>query len=188
MRANRDAGSRRRPGGGSVAAKYHPIDPIAEHLPKGEVRGRVLVVSDYRLLNLSHAAAICAAGYVTYTAVTCTDVPRIFERFNVNCIDLIAFASLVHGWHHQEAEDRPASMPSTSDARWQIRNILEVVEMVAARQQTPPIVLVATDLIAHECYNISRDALDEAGIDVHTYSASNPPSIIAFLASSNAGC
>ncbi|MFW6438311.1 MAG: hypothetical protein ACOCZ7_04775 [Armatimonadota bacterium] len=161
--------------------RHMPADPIAEHLPRGEIRGRVLVVSDYRLLNLSHAAAVCAAGYAVYTAVTCTDVPRVFERFDIDRIDLIAFASLVHGWHHEEAEERPEGMPTNTDSRWQIRNILQVVEIVASRQDTPPIVLVATDLIAHECYNISRDALEEAGVAVHTYSASNPPSIVKFL-------
>ncbi len=157
------------------------VDPVDEHLPKGEVQGRVLVVADYRLLNLAHAAAVCAAGYAVYTAVTCTDVPRIYERFTVDHIDLIVFASLVHGWHHEAAEERPLEMPVQTDVKWQIRNILQVVETVSLRQQTRPKVLVATDLISHECYSISRDALEAAGIDVSTYSAGNPPSIIGFL-------
>jgi len=80
------------------------LEPVDEYLPEGEPLGCVLVVSDYRLLNLSHASALRKAGYAVYTAVTCTDVPRMYETFEVQHIDLIAFASLVHGWYHQEAE------------------------------------------------------------------------------------
>jgi len=157
------------------------VHPVDEHPARGDVRGHVLVISDYKLLNLSHAAALCAAGYTVYTAVTCTDVPRIYERFDVGHIDLIVFASLVHGWHHEEAEARPPDMPVRTDVKWQIRNILQVVSTVSSRQQNPPKVLVATDLIAYDCYSISRDALEEAGVDVSTYSAGNPPSIVGFL-------
>ena len=157
------------------------VNPVDEHLPKGEVRGRVLVISDYRPLNLAHAAAVCAAGYAVYTAVTCTDVPRIYERFAVGHIDLIAFASLVHGWHHDEAEERPLEMPAHTDVKWQIRNMLQVVETVSLRQHTGPKVLVATDLMSYDYYSISRDALEAAGVDINTYSAGNPPSIIGFL-------
>ena len=160
---------------------HAPVDPVNEHLPKGEPRGCVLVVSDNRLINLSHAAALSAAGYAVYTAVTCTDVPRVFERFSTGNVDLIVFASLVHGWHHLEAERRPDDIPAETDARWQMRNIVQVVDAVCSRQDRPPRVLVATDLISHDCYNISRDALNAAGVDVNTYSASNPPSIIGFL-------
>lgn len=157
------------------------VDPVDEYLPRGEVRGCVLVVSDYRLLNLGHAAAVRKAGYAVYTAVTCTDVPRVFETFAVGHIDLTVFASLVHGWHHQEAEDRPQSMPRKTDDRWQTRNIVQVVDTVSARQQTPPKVLVATDLITQSCYDISADALAAAGIEYQTYSASDPTAIVDFL-------
>ena len=83
------------------------LEPVNEYLPRGESAGCILVVSDYKLLNLGHASALRKAGYVVYTAVTCTDVPRIFGRYSVASIDLVVFASLVHGWHHQEAEERP---------------------------------------------------------------------------------
>ncbi|MGC9319893.1 MAG: hypothetical protein ACP5KN_17810 [Armatimonadota bacterium] len=157
------------------------VDPVDEYLPRGEVRGCVLVVSDYRMLNLGHAATVRKAGYAVYTAVTCTDVPRIFEAFTVGHIDLVVFASLVHGWHHQEAEERPQGIPRVTDDRWQTRNIAQVIETVSARQRTPPKVLVATDLIVHDCYDISADGLAAAGIKYQTYSASDPTSIVGFL-------
>jgi hypothetical protein len=158
-----------------------PVGPVSETLPRGEIRGAVLVVSDNRLLNLSHAVAVCSAGYAVYTAVTCTDLARVFKEYSVEHIDLIVFASLVHGWHHQEAEERPREMPPFTDAEWQIRNILQVVDIVSSRQQTPPKVIVAADLISHDCYSISKDALEAAGISVEMYSAGNPPSIVRFL-------
>jgi len=157
------------------------VHPVDEHLPCGEARGCILVVSDYRLLNLAHAGALCAAGYVVYTAVTCTDVPRVFELFAVGAVDLIAFASLVHGWHHQEQEGRPETIPATTDEAWQTRNIREVIDAVCARQQTPPRVLVAVDLLTYPWYDISADTLAAAGIEYQTYSASTPHSILDFL-------
>lgn len=157
------------------------VKPIEQHLPQGEMQGCVLVVSDYRLLNLVHAAALCKSGYVVYTAVTCTDVPRIYESYPVDEIDLIASASLVHGWHHQEAEERPHELSAQTDPEWQTRNVLQVVELVSGRQATPPRVIIATDLVDYDCYSISRSALADGGIEIHTYSASNPPSIIGFL-------
>ena len=157
------------------------LEPIDEYLPEGKPLGSVLVVSDYRLLNLGHASALRRAGYAVYTAVTCTDVPRVYEAFEVEHIDLIAFASLVHGWHHQEAEERPISIPPKTDVEWHTRNFLQVVETVAARQQSAPKVLVATDLIKHDCYRVSADALKTAGFEYATYPASNPPSIVGFL-------
>ena len=159
------------------------IHPVEEHLPPGGPRGCVLVVSDYRLLNLAHATAIRAAGYAVYTAVTCTDVPRVFETYAVGHINLVAFASLVHGWHHQEAEERPENIPQGTDEQWHTRNILKVFEMIKARQESPPKVLVATDLIDHDCYAISTETLEAAGLEFDTYSASNPPSVITFLES-----
>jgi len=156
-------------------------EPVDEYLPEGKPLGCVLVVSDYRLLNLGHASALRRAGYAVYTAVTCTDVPRVYEAFEVKHIDLIAFPSLVHGWHHQEAEERPISIPPKTDVEWHTRNFLQVVEAVTDGQQTPPEVLIATDLIEHDCYRVSADALKTAGFEYATYPASNPPSIVGFL-------
>jgi len=157
------------------------VDPVDRFLPEVKPRGHVLVVSDYRSLNVGHAAALCKAGYAVYTAVTCTDVPRVYESFDVEQIDLIAFASLVHGWHHREAEERPPGLPMESDAEWQTRNILQVVDLVSRRQQTPPMVLIATDLVDYECYSVSKCALEQGGIEIQTYSAGNPPSILRLL-------
>jgi hypothetical protein len=157
------------------------VDPVNEFLPEVKPRGHVLVVSDYRSLNVGHAAALCKAGYAVYTAVTCTDVPRVYESFDVEQIDLIAFASLVHGWHHREAEERPPGLPMESDAEWQTRNILQVVDLVSRRQQSPPKVLIATDLVDYECYSVSKCALEQAGLKIQTYSAGNPPSILRLL-------
>lgn len=157
------------------------LDSVAEHLPCGEPKGTVLVVSDYRSLNLGHAAAVSLAGYAVYTAVTCTDVPRVFEQFAVGDVDLIVFASLVHGWHHREAEPRPESMPEQTDHDWQTRNIREVIDVVGGRQGRPPKVLVAIDLMTSDCYDVTADALSAAGVEYQTYSASSPHSIISFL-------
>jgi len=156
-------------------------EPVAEHLPRGEPRGVVLVISDYRPLNLGHAAAVSLAGYAVYTAVTCTDVPRVFEQFTVGDVDLIVFASLVHGWHHREAEPRPESMPEQTDHDWQTRNIREVIDVVGSRQGRPPKVLVAIDLMTSDCYDVTADALSAAGVEYQTYSASSPHSIVSFL-------
>jgi len=161
-----------------LSEQVHPVD---EHLPRGEPRGCILVVSDCRLRNLGHATALTLAGYVVYTAVTCTDVLRVFEQFSVGHVDLVVLASLVHGWHHQEAEGRPVDIPETTDEHWHTRNIKQVVETVAARQPTPPTVLVATDLLNYTCYVISADALAAEGIEFQTYSAGDPPSIVGFL-------
>jgi len=155
--------------------------PVEEHLPRGEAQGCILVVSDYRLLNLGHASALSLAGYAVYTAVTCTDVPRVFEQFEVGDVDLIVFASVVHGWHHEEAERRPEDIPAATDNQWQTRNIRQVIDTVAARQQTPPGILVATDLLDYSCYDISADALADAGIEYQTYSAGDPRSVLGFL-------
>lgn len=157
------------------------VHPVDEHLPAGEARGCILVVSDYRLLNLGHASALCGSGYVVYTAVTCTDVPRVFETFQVRDVNLVAFASLVHGWHHDENELRPEAMPDATDDQWQVRNIKQVVDAIRARQSTPPVVLVAIDLLTYRWYDITAEALAAAGIEYHTYSASDPHSILGFL-------
>ncbi len=155
--------------------------PVDEYVPRGDAKGCVLVVSDYRLLNVAHATALRTAGYRVYTAVTCTDVPRVFETFEVPHVDLLVFASLVHGWHHLEAEARPEEMPSSSDEQWQTRNILRVVEIVSARQGDRPKIIVATDLIKHDCYDVTADALTAVGLKFETYSPSNPPSLVRFL-------
>ena len=160
-------------------SRDHP--PVDEHLPRGELKGIVLVVSDYRPINLGHAAALCMKGYAVYTAVTCTDVPRVFEEFIVGDVDLVVFASLVHGWHHQEAEGRPESIPQTTDPEWQTRNIRQVIDTISARQETPPKVLVAMDLMTYGWYDITADGLEAVGVEYHTYSASSPHSIVGFL-------
>ncbi len=157
------------------------FDPVQEHLPAGDPRGCVLVVSDHRPLNFLHAAALCVEGYAVYTAVTCTDVPRVFDQFAVASVDLVAFASLVHGWHHREAETRPAGIPSATDSDWQVRNIRAVVDSIHGRQQRPPRVLVASELIAYNFYDVTADALTAAGIDYHTYPANDPHAIVDFL-------
>ena len=157
------------------------LGPVNEYLPRVEPQGSILVVSDYRLLNLGHATALCRTGYSVYTAITCSDVPRVFERFEVSEIDMVVFASLVHGWHHQEAEERPANIPPKTDVKWHTRNFAQVVETIVSRQDTPPKVLIANDLITHDCYDINEDALAVAGIEYETYSASNPQSLTEFL-------
>ena len=159
------------------------LEPVNEYLPRGESAGCILVVSDYKLLNLGHASALRKAGYVVYTAVTCTDVPRIFGRYSVASIDLVVFASLVHGWHHQEAEERPEGIPPATDVQWHTRNILQVIETVSSRQTSPPRVLIATDLMEDDCYEGSGDDLAMAGVAYDTYSAPNPPSIVGYLQS-----
>jgi hypothetical protein len=155
--------------------------PIDEHLPQGQPRGCVLVVSDYRPLNLGHATALCREGYAVYTAVTCTDVPRIFERYTVGDVDLVVFASLVHGWHHREGEGRPAGIPLTTDPEWQTRNMREVIDIVCGRQESPPRVLIAVELMAFGWYRITADGLEAAGVEYQTYSASDPHAIVDFV-------
>ena len=65
------------PSGGETVST-NQLDPVEEHLPDGDPVGTILVVSDYRPLNLGHADALCEAGSAVYTAATCTDVPRLF--------------------------------------------------------------------------------------------------------------
>ena len=158
-----------------------PLRSVDEHLPRGEPRGCILVVSDYRPLNRGHAAALCAKGYAVYTAVTCTDVPRVFETFAVGAVEAIAFASLVHGWHHREAEGRPDGIPQKTDEDWQTRNMGEVIKLVSRRQKSPPAVLIAVELITCGGYNISPETLMVAGINYQTYSAGDPWSISGLL-------
>ncbi len=157
------------------------LGPVNEYLPRVESQGTILVVSDYRLLNLGHATALCRTGYSVYTAITCSDVPRVFDRFEVGDIDMVVFASLVHGWHHQEAEERPANIPPKTDVKWHTRNFAQVVESIRSRQQSSPKVMIAHDLITHDCYDINDDALAAAGIEYEIYSASNPQSLTGFL-------
>lgn len=156
-------------------------EPVGEHLPTQPPKGHVLVVSDYRLLNLGHAATLCAAGYAVYTAVACTDVHRIFEQFRVPDLDLVAFISLVHGWHHQEDEGRPHGITSDTDPQWQVRNIKHVIDTIHARQQKRPIVLIASDLLRNNWYDITAQNLAAAGVEYHTCSASDPYSLLEFL-------
>ncbi len=159
----------------------HLVGPVEQHLPRQEPRGNVLVVSDYRPLNLGHAAGLVREGYAVYTAVTCTDVPRVFERFAVESIDLVVFASLVHGWHHGEAEERPEGIPETTDADWQIRNIVEAIESIHQRQGKRPPVLIAEELMTYGWYQITAEGLAAAGVEFQTYSASNPQGIVDFI-------
>ena len=157
------------------------IRPVDEHLPAGDARGVILVVSDYRPLNLGHAAALCMARYAVYTAVTCTDIPRAFEKFRVGEVDLVVFASLVHGRHHRDAERRPESIPEQTDREWQTRNIRQAIDTVCSRQGNPPKVLVAIDLMTHGWYDVTADALEAVGIEYQTYSAGDPHAIADFL-------
>jgi len=154
---------------------------IDEHLPPGKPKGCVLIVSDHRPLNLGHAVTLCKEGYAVYTAVTCTDVPRIFERYAVGDVDAIVFASLVHGWHHLEGEGRPGGIPPTTDPEWQTRNMKAVIDIVCGRQGTPPRALIAVELMALEWYRITADALAAVGVEYQTYSASDPHAIVDFL-------
>lgn len=156
-------------------------DPVEVHLPRGTPKGCVLVVSDHRPLNLGHAATLCTHGYAVYTAVTCTDVPRLFEACEVGEVDLIVFASIVHGWHHLEGEERPENAPQKTDPDWQVKNLRAVIDMVSERQERPPRALVAVELMAFGWYAITAEALEEAGIAYGTYSVSNPRAILEFL-------
>ena len=155
--------------------------PMDEHLPQGKPKGCILVVSDYRPLNLGHAATLCMEGYAVYTAVTCTDVPRVFERYTVGDVDLVVFASLVHGWHHREGERRPTGIPQATDPEWQTRNMREVIDIVCQRQESRPRVLIAVELITFGWYRITADVLEEAGVEYQTYSASDPYAIADLL-------
>jgi len=89
--------------------------------------------------------------------VTCTDVPRIFEKYAVGDLDLVVFTSLVHGWHHREGEGRPGSIPAATDPEWQVRNMREVIDVVCWWQGSPPGVLIAADLITLDWYSITAD-------------------------------
>lgn len=153
----------------------------SQHLPGGVRRGTVLVVSDYRPLNLGYAYDLSADGYAVYTAVTCTDVPRVLEQFAVECVDAIVFASLVHGWHHREAEGRPEGITEATDAEWQTRNIREVIGIVSQRQSAPPLVLIADGMLTPGWYDSTAEALAAAGIEYLTYRSSDPHSIVAML-------
>ena len=139
------------------------------------------MVSDYRTLNLLHADALSAEGYAVYTATTCTDVPQVFERFAVDELDGVVFASLVHGWHHREGEERPEGIPETSDDEWHTRNIREVVESIRGRQERAPRVLVAAELMRYDFYQVTAEALTAAGIEWHPYPAGDPHSIVDLL-------
>lgn len=154
---------------------------VDEHLPAGDPLGTVLVVSDYRPLNLGHAYALCSEGYAVYTAVTCTDVHRVFETFAVADVDAVVFPSLVHGWHHREAEPRPEAIPRDSDADWQMRNLREAVEIVAARQASRPKVLIAREMLTPGWYDTTAEALAAAGVEYDTYSAGDPHGIADLL-------
>lgn len=156
-------------------------DPIQEHLPRGAATGYILVVSDYRPLNLGHAATLCLHGYAVYTAVTCTDVFRIFDKYHPPPMDLVAFASLVHGWHHREGERRPADMCQKTDAEWQTRNMRAVLDLVRERQLTPPRVLIAMELMSFGWYKITAEELAEAGLRYQTYPANDPHVIVDLL-------
>jgi len=161
-----------------------PHDELAcvdEHLPDGEPAGTVLVVSDYRPLNLGHAYALCSRGYAVYTAVTCTDVTRVFETFVVGDVDAIVFPSLVHGWHHREAEGRPEGIPEETDREWQTRNLREAIEIVAARQENRPKVVIAREMLTPGWYDTTADALAAAAVEYRTYPAGDPHSIVDLL-------
>lgn len=154
---------------------------VDEHLPAGDPLGTVLVVSDYRPLNLGHAYALCSEGYAVYTAVTCTDVHRVFEMFAVGDVDAVVFPSLVHGWHHREGEVRPDGIPRATDGEWQTRNLREAIEIVAARQASRPKVLIAREMLTSGWYDTTAEALAAAGVEYGTYSAGDPHSIVDLL-------
>lgn len=156
-------------------------DAIEKHLPRRERKGCVLVVSDHRALNLGHATTLCRHGYAVYTAVTCTDVPRVFAKYDVGQVDLVVFASLVHGWHHLEGEERPGEIPAVSDREWQTRNMRAVIDMVCARQEVSPRALIAVELMAYGWYAITAEALERAGVQYATYSVSDPHAIVEYL-------
>lgn len=157
------------------------LDAVGEYLPDGDRRGSILVVSDHRPLNLLHADALCAHGYAVYTAITCTDVPRLLERFGVQRVDAVAFASLVHGWHHREGEECPGGEATATAAQWQTRNIGDVVTRIRRLQVIAPRVLVAEELIRYGFYDVGADALAAAGIEYAIYSASDPCTMLGAL-------
>ena len=80
-------------------------------------------------------------------------------------------------------EMSPEGIPLATDVQWHTRNILQVIETVSSRQTSPPRVLIATDLIEYDCYEVSGDDLAMAGVAYDTYSATNPPSIVGYLQS-----
>lgn len=155
------------------------LDPVGEHLPEGEPKGRILVISDYRPLNRLHSDLLNMEGYAVYTAETCTDVPRVFEAYQVSHVDLVVFASLVHGWH--EHEGRPSALPQETDPQWQVRNMKAVVDLVSSRQATPPRVLIADELMAFDWYGVTPDALASVGLQYATYPVSEPQALAELL-------
>jgi hypothetical protein len=128
-----------------------------------------------------YAAILCPHGYAVYTAVTCTDVATVCERYEVGDVDLVVFASVVHGWHDQEEERRPAGTPQASDAEWQVRNLRAVIDTVCKRQASPTRVLIAAELMTFGWYKITAEALEAAGVEYQTYSASHPDAIVDIL-------
>lgn len=96
-------------------------------------------------------------------------------------INAVAFASLVHGWRHRGLEERPASISEATDRDWQTRNIRAVIDAVCRRQESPPTVLVANELLEHSFYDVTADALAAGGIEYHVYPANDPDTIVEFL-------
>ena len=162
------------------------LRPIEEYRPQGEPHGCILVVSDHRPLNLGHAAMLRRHGYCVYTAITCTDVTRVFDHYAVGELELVVFASLVHAWHHAEGERRPSCIPPATDPDWQIRNMTAVVDIIAERQGSAPRVLIAEELMTCGWYTITEETLAKAGLEYQTYPANDPHAIVGLLRSSAA--
>ncbi len=139
------------------------------------------MVSDYRPLNIGHAATLCRHGYTVYTAVTYTDVSRIFSKYDPGEMDLVVFPPLVHGWHHQEGERRPPDISPSTGSDWQIRNMTMIIDTVCTRQDRLPAILIAAELMICGWYRITADDLASAGLDYQTYSAGDPHAIVDFM-------
>ena len=159
------------------------LDSIEKYPAEGEEKGIILVIADYRSLNVLHGSVLSNQGYTTYTAITCSDIPRIFEKYKdeIAKIDCVVFASLVHGWHHQEGERRPKDLSEKTDEEWQTRNIKNVIKRIQNRQKKSLLVLIAGGLIECWWYQVSEESLKKAGIKYVKYPDSDPTKIIEIL-------
>mgnify|MGYP006305540865 CR=1 FL=1 len=134
---------------------------------------RVLVLSDHPPLNRAHAEFLRLHGYEPLTAITYTDAVRLMEKMpDEQSIYAIVVASKVHGWHHLEGEEQPEELEA-DETSWQLDNIREVYDLVAANQGAPPVLLIAESLIETGWYQTSEEALEEMGLPYRVYEATH---------------
>lgn len=147
----------------------------------GESQPTLLVLSDYKPLNMAHVAFLGLHGYRTLAAITYTDAVRMLSgEAGTTEICAIVVASKVHGWHHLEGETRPAEIPAKSES-WQMENIKHIYDLVARNQHRPPLLFVAHDLIETGWYHITADGLEELGLQYQVYQSGDLATVTAAL-------